>query len=64
MRELSFTPISIAGLGERERLTGVSSTGTTDEMAVYDSIPKDIHLSLQSLGFTAVPRGERWLDGV
>jgi len=64
MRELSFTPISIAGLGERERLTGVSSTGSGDEMAAYDDIPQDVRLSLQSIGFSAVPRGQGWLDGV
>lgn len=64
MRELSFTPISIAGLGERERLTGVSSTGGGGDMADYDRIPVDVRLSLQSIGFTAVPRGQGWLDGV
>lgn len=64
MRELSFKPISIAGLGERERLTGVSSTGSEDNMGAYDQIPRDILLSLNSLGFTAVPRGQGWLDGV
>lgn len=61
MRELSFTPISIAGLGERDRLTGVSQK---DSQREYDDIPRDILLSLNSLGFTAVPRGEGWLDGV
>ncbi|WP_143420925.1 hypothetical protein [Halorubrum halodurans] len=64
MRELSFRPISIAGLGERERLTGVSSTGSGNKMNAYDEIPRDILLSLNSLGFTAVPRGQGWLDGV
>lgn len=64
MRELSFKPISIAGLGERERLTGVSSTGSEDNMGAYDEMPRDILLSLNSLGFTVVPRGEGWLDGV
>lgn len=64
MRELSFTPISIAGMGERERLTGVSPTGSGDSLDTYDTIPKDIQLSLSSIGFVAVPRGERWLDGV
>ncbi|WP_206750513.1 hypothetical protein, partial [Halorubrum sp. SP9] len=49
MRELSFTPISIAGLGERERLMGVSSTGD-DDMAAYEAIPRDIQLSLHSIG--------------
>ena len=60
IRELSFTPVSIVGLGERERLTGVSTAGEDG----YDSLPRDIMLSLHSLGFTAVPQGTRWLDGV
>ncbi|TKX86466.1 hypothetical protein EXE43_08210 [Halorubrum sp. SS5] len=64
IRELSFEPISIAGLGERERLTGVSSTGSEDNMGAYDEIPRDILISLNSLGFTAVPRGQGWLDGI
>lgn len=64
IRELSFKPISITGLGERERLTGVSSTRSGECVNVYDEIPRDILLSLNSLGFTAVPRGQRWLDGV
>lgn len=61
MRDLSFSPISIAGLGERERLTGVSQTEGRES---YDDIPSDVLLSLHSLGFTAVPQGEGWLDGV
>jgi hypothetical protein len=57
LRELSFAPVSIAGLGERESLTGVSTTGET----TYGEIPRDVLLSLHSLGFTAVPQGTGWL---
>lgn len=60
MRELSFTPISIAGLGERNKMTGVSTAGGDE----YNTIPRDIMLSLNSLGFTLVPQGTGWLDGV
>lgn len=61
MRDLSFSPVSIAGLGERDRLTGVSETESTRK---YENIPRDVQLSLHSIGFTPVPQGTGWLDGV
>jgi len=61
IRELSFTPVSIAGIGEHERLIG---TTTVEQDRDYDSIPRAVLLSLHSIGFTAVPSETGWLDGV
>lgn len=59
LRELSFSPISVAGLGERSRMTGVTDA---DERREYADIPDGVRQSLQTLGFTAVPDGEWWVD--
>lgn len=59
LRSLSFSPISIAGLGERERMTGVTNQ---DERVAYEDIPDGVRQSLNTLGFAAVPDGEWWID--
>jgi hypothetical protein len=71
IRELSFDPISVLGMGERDRLTGVSENspevgGDTrqSERATDggdDHLPDSLAVALNSLGFAPVPRGEDWL---
>jgi hypothetical protein len=59
LRSLSFSPISIAGLGERESMTGVTNQ---NERRGYEDIPNGVRQSLNTLGFAAVPDGEWWID--
>jgi len=61
MRELSFTPVSVAGIGEHKNLIG---TTPVEQHRDYNNIPRAVLLSLQSIGFTAVPTGTGWSDGV
>jgi len=75
VRELSFDPISVLGMGERERLTGVSENtpsvggdrrrgdgGTHGQPdGGDDHLPDALVTALNSLGFAAVPQGDDWL---
>jgi hypothetical protein len=55
IRDLSFDPISLLGRGETDRLTGTS----TDD---HESVPTDVSVALNGMGFTVVPSGREWLD--
>jgi hypothetical protein len=53
--DVSFTPISIAGLGVRERLNGLQAQ--SDD---YDGVPTAVRDAFKTDGFCLVPEQGEW----
>jgi|AntRauMinimDraft_2_1070382.scaffolds.fasta_scaffold00634_2 hypothetical protein len=55
-RQEQFTPISVIGKGQSEKLFGV-----TPSVDSYEDVPDEVQVAWNAIGFAVVPQGDDWL---